>query len=202
MSGGLVVTLDTAALVRLGNQIGAVGAGAPLALARALNHTGDKAKTSMTRALTAQTGLKRRVIVKALRVNKAGAGALTYTIKSAGGNVGLKYFGARETRAGVSSAPWNQRSIYPHTFMKAGWWPKRVTKSNWNGQVFERVGSKTQTEHGTKGRGGMDRFVKAKSGLFIPTEMVTGVSATAFNAAVEANLPARLEHELGRLMGG
>jgi hypothetical protein len=193
MSGGLHVTLDAASIARLGNQIGAAGARAPLALARAINHTGDKAKTRMTRALTVQTGLKRQTIVKALRVNKAGGGGLTYTIRSAGGDIGLKYFGARETRTGVSAAPWGARSIYPHTFMKAGWWPKRVTKGNWNGHVFERAGSRTNS--------GMDRFQKVKSGVFIPEEMVKGATATAFNSTVAAELPGRLEHELSRIIG-
>ncbi|QGY01488.1 hypothetical protein MMSR116_05910 [Methylobacterium mesophilicum SR1.6/6] len=200
--GGLFVTLDASALARLGNQIGAAGKGAPLALARAINHTGAKARTQMVRALVPQTGLKRKTIVKALRESKASAGSLTYAIKSHGGNIRLKHFGARETRQGVSAAPWGQRSVYAHTFMKAGWWPNRVTKGNWNGQVFERVGSKTQTQHGTKGRGGMDRFTVVRSGLFIPDEMVQGASAAAFNATAATDLPARLEHELGRILGG
>ena len=200
--GGLFVTLDASALARLGNQIGAAGQAAPMALARAINHTGAKARTQMVRALVPQTGLKRRTIVKALKESKASAGALTYAIKSHGGNIRLKHFGARETRQGVSAAPWGKRSVYAHTFMKAGWWPKRVTKGNWNGQVFERAGSKTQTEHLTKGRGNMDRFTLVRSGLFIPDEMVQGASAAAFNATAAADLPARLEHELGRILGG
>lgn len=194
MSGGLFVTLDASALERLGNQIGAAGKGAPLALARAINHTGAKARTQMIRALVPQTGLKRRVIVKALRESKASPGALTYAIRSHGGNVRLKYFGARETRQGVSAAPWGHRSVYAHTFMKAGWWPTRVTKNNWNGQVFERAGSKTAS--------GMARFEVVRSGLFIPDEMVQGASAAAFNATAASDLPARLEHELGRILGG
>ncbi len=201
MSGGLFVTLDASALARLGNQIGAAGKNAPVALARAINHTGAKARTQMVRALVPQTGLKRKTIVKALRENKASAGALTYTIKSHGGNIRLKHFGARETRVGVSAAPWGRRSVYAHTFMKAGWWPTRITKGNWNGQVFERVGSKTTTQHGTKGYRGMDRFTVVRSGLFIPDEMVQGASAAAFNSAAAADLPARLEHELGRILG-
>ncbi|GJD65163.1 phage tail protein [Methylobacterium frigidaeris] len=194
MSGGLIVTLDAAAIARLGNQIAAAGAQARPALARAINHTGDKAKTQMTRALVPQTGLKRRTIVKALRVDKAGKGGLTYTIRSKGGNIRLKHFGARETSTGVSAAPWSKRSIYPSTFMKAGWWPKRVVKPNWNGQVFERVGSRTNS--------GMDRFEVKRSGLYIPDEMVQGASRTAFEAAVERDLPDRLAHELGRVLGG
>lgn len=202
MSGGLFVTLDATALARLGNQIGAAGKNAPVALARAINHTGAKAKTQMVRALVPQTGLKRRTIVKALRENKAGPGALTYTINVHGGNIRLKYFGARETRQGVSAAPWGKRDIWAHTFMKAGWWPSRVTKGNWNGQVFERAGSKTQTQHDTKGHGGMDRFTVVRSGLFLPDEMVQGASAAAFNSTAAADLPARLEHELARILGG
>lgn len=194
MSGGLFVTLDASALERLGNQIGAAGKGAPLALARAINHTGAKARTQMIRALVPQTGLKRKTIVKALRESKAGSGGLTYAIRSHGGNIRLKHFGARETRAGVSAAPWGKRAVYAHTFIKAGFWPTRVGKSNWNGQVFERVGSKTKT--------GMDRFQVVRSGLFIPDEMVQGASAAAFNTTAAADLPARLEHELGRILGG
>ncbi len=194
MTGGLVVTLDAAALARLGNQIAAAGAQAKPALARAINHTGDKAKTQMTRALVPQTGLKRRTIVKALRVDKAGKGGLTYTIRSKGGNIRLKYFAPRETAQGVSAAPWNKRGIYPHTFLKAGWWPRRVVKPNWNGQVFERLTSKTNS--------GLDRFEVKKSGLYLPDEMVQGASRTAFEAAVARDLPDRLAHELGRVLGG
>lgn len=193
MSGGLVVTLDAASIHRLGNQIAAAGARAPMALARAINHTGNKAKTQMVRALTAQTGLKRKVIARALVVSPASAGALTYTIRSRGGNVALKYFGARETAKGVSAAPWNARSVYAHTFMKAGWWPHRVAKGNWNGQVFERAGSSTNS--------GIDRFVKVKSGLYIPEEMVKGATAAAFSRTAETDLPDRLAHELARVLG-
>lgn len=190
---GLFVSLDASAIARLGNQIGAAGKNAPLALARAINHTGAKARTQMVRALVPQTGLKRKTIIKALRENKASAGSLTYAIKSHGGNIRLKHFGARETRQGVSAAPWGRRAVYAHTFMKAGWWPNRVVKSNWNGQVLERVGSKTST--------GKDRFQVVRSGLFIPDEMVQGASAAAFNSTAAADLPARLEHELGRMLG-
>lgn len=194
MNAGLFVKLDASALERLGNQIGALGDKAELGIARAINHTGAKARTQMIRALVPQTGLKRRVIVKALREHKASPGGLVYEIRSHGGDVRLKYFGARETARGVSAAPWSKRSIYPHTFMKAGWWPGRVVKPNWNGQVFERLGSKTSS--------GMDRFHVVRSGLFIPDEMVSGASAAAFNSMAARDLPARLEHELGRMLGG
>ena len=198
---GLFFSLDTSAIARLGNQISAAGAKAPLALARAINHTGGKAKTQMVRELTKQTGLKRGVIFRALKPMNASAGSLTYTITSRGGNVSLKYFGARETRPGVSAAPWNRRQVYFGAFMKAGWWPKRVSKGNWHGQVFRRTGGVTKNARDGSSRK-MDKFEKVRSGLFIPHEMVTGATAAAFHREVEASLPGRLSHELGRVLGG
>lgn len=193
MSGGLFVQLDGSAIGRLGDRFAAAAHHSTVALARAVNHTGSKARTQMIRALVPQTGLKRKTIVKALREHKAGGGGLRYEIRSHGGDIRLKYFGPRETAKGVSAAPWNARHVYAHTFMKAGWWPRRVVKANWNGQVFSRAGSSTNS--------GMDRFHVERSGLFIPDEMVQGASASAFNRTAASELPARVEHELGRILG-
>lgn len=196
MSGGnaLTIKVDTAALSGLAGKLAAAGNKAPQALARAINHTGDKAKTAMGRALVKQTGLKYATMNRALRPLSATAGSLTYTIKARGGNVSLRYFKPKETRPGVTAAPWNRRRLYAGTFMKAGWWPRRVTKPGWHGQVFARTGDKTET--------GMDKFQKQRSGLFIPREMVTGKSRQAFDDTVATNLPGRLAHELGRVFGG
>ena len=192
----LVVQVDAEQLARMANMIGALGKNAGPAIARAVNHTGDKARTQMIRALTVQTGLQRKTIVKALRVTKASAtkGSMEYRIDSAGGNVSLKYFGARETRAGVSAAPWGARRVFAGTFMRAGWWPERVDKPKWHGQVFRRTGGTSKT--------GMDAFEKVRSGLFIPGEMVQGATGEAFRAVVDRDLPDRLGHELMRAMGG
>ena len=186
----LVVKIDAEQLKRLANVLGALGKDAPAAIARAVNHTGDKARTQMIRTLTAQTGLKRKVIVKALRVTRASAakGTMEYRIDSAGGNVSLKYFGARETRVGVSAAPWGARRVYAGTFMKGGRFPNRVAL-DLNGQVFKRGGA------------GRMPIVKQKSGLFIPAEMVKGATADAFTEAVDRDLPDRLAHEIARALG-
>ncbi|WP_018261349.1 hypothetical protein [Methylobacterium sp. WSM2598] len=197
----LSIRLDTAPLARFGNGLAAAGAKAPLVLARAANHTGDKAKTATARALVPQTGLPRTTIGKALKVTKASPGALVYRTDAKGGDIRLKYFKARETRPGVSAAPWSRRQVFAHTFMRAGWWPHRVAKPNWNGQVFERAGSKTTTQHATKGKGGMDRFVVVRAGLYLPDEMVRGASVAAWRAVVDRDLEARVAHELGRVLG-
>lgn len=182
---GLEVKISAAGLVKLETQIRAAGRKAPIAIMRAINHTGDKATTAMTRALTTQTGLKRQVIVRALKKARAAPGG-SYVIRSAGGDVSLKYFGARETRSGVSAMPHGARRVFAGTFIKGALFPNRVAL-NKGGQVFARTGSKRLP------------IVVVKSGLFIPAEMVSGETAATFYAVVDAELPARLEHELGRL---
>ena len=148
---------------------------------RALNHTGAKAKTAVTRALTQQTGLKRKVIVRALKVGKASAGRLSYSIEASGGDISLKYFGARETLRGVSAAPFGQRQIFAGTFIKGGRFPGRVDIGK-GGHVFSRIG---------KGR----KFERRDSGVYIPKELVTGATADAFKTAAE-ELTRRIAHEM------
>jgi hypothetical protein len=114
---------------------------------------------------------------------------MQYALMSRGGNVALKYFGARETRAGVSAAPWNQRRVFGGMFIKGGRFPNRVGL-DLGGQVFARTG---------KGRVPIE---KQKSGLFIPKEMISGATAQEFLSAVKAILPLRLQHEIAAILGG
>ncbi len=159
------------------------------AIRRAVNHTGKKADTQVVRMLRVQTGLKRKVIRKAVHRRPALAGGLTYVLQAAGGNVGLKYFGAHETKRGVSAAPWGKRRVYVGAFIKGGLFPKRVAIKRYRGAVLYR-------------HDGASRLpIKAeKSGLFIPQEMVTGATAAAFKATVRVALPIRLAHEIGRIL--
>jgi len=157
---------------------------------RAVNRTGDMAKTQVIRALTRQTGLKRAVIVRAVTVTRANFDSLNYVMRTTGGDIALKYFSPRETRRGVSAMPFGGRKVFPGTFMKGGRFPNRVTVARFKGHVFERVGE--------------ERFpvVLQNSGVVIPAEMVTGATASAFEQSVATNLPRRVEHELKRLVGG
>ncbi|MEW6121635.1 MAG: hypothetical protein AB1698_03420 [Pseudomonadota bacterium] len=194
MAYRLQITSD-GILARFANQLAAVGeVKANQALQRAISHTGDKAKTQVIRALTKQTGLKRDVIVRAVHFRKPSYKDLRYVMTSRGGDISLKYFSPRETAKGVSAAPFGRRSIRPGTFMKAGWWPGRVQKDNWNDQVFSRTGRKTPS--------GMDQFQKETSGVVIPDEMVKGMTLAAWRTVAERDLANRVGHELGRLLGG
>lgn len=185
--------VDASKFVRLADVFAAAPRKAPKAIGRAVNRTGDMARTQVVRTLTTQTGLKRPVIVKAVKRDRAGgmaAGGLVYRLKSRGGNVSLKYFGARETRKGVSAAPWNKRRVFASTFLKGGRFPKRVKLRIGKGHVFARAGASRLP------------IEKKRSGLFIPTEMVTGATASAFMSTVRTVLPVRLRHELGAILGG
>ena len=86
--------------------------------------------------------------------------------------------------------------VFAGTFMKAGRFPKRVDKPNWNGQVFRRAGGSTGA--------GKDKLEKVRSAAFyLPDQLVSGASAEAFRQVVElSDLPARLDHELRRVISG
>mgnify|MGYP003383607702 CR=1 FL=1 len=184
----ITVTMDGVAS-RYAAQLDKLGAGeAKVALARALKHTGDKAKTQVVRALTAQTGLKRQVLVRAVKPKMVGQ--LTFQLETKGGDVSLKFFGAKETRKGVSAAPWGARRIYAGTFTKGGLFPKRTPLSKGGGHVFQRTG---------KGRLPISRV---KSGLYIPTEMLKGQTVAAWEQVIRSDLAPRVEHEVARMLPG
>jgi hypothetical protein len=186
----ITIQADASALARLGNAFAAAGAQAPHAIRRALNRTGDKTRTQVKRVLVAQTGLKAGVIGRAVKTRRASYGGLAYVIYSRGGNISLKYFGARETRAGVSAAPWGQRRVFAGTFIKGGRFPRRVPLRRLNGHVFKRVG------------GARLPIAKQKSGLFIPEEMVSGATAQTFYDTAGRELAADVAHELYAILAG
>ncbi|WP_439604512.1 hypothetical protein [Shinella sp.] len=191
---------DISGMRRLDNAMGRLSSGQKtVALQRAVNHVGGKARTQVIRALTKQTGLKRRTIVKAIRVNKAylgstngvsDGGSLDYVMSAQGGDIALKFFSPRETRRGVLASPFGKRKLFAKTFIKGGRFPKRVTAKGLHGHVYERLGS---------GRGPLQL---EDSGVIIPAEMIKGATAAAFFKTVEADLPRRAMHEINRLVGG
>lgn len=159
------------------------------ALNRAVNRAGDMSRTQVRRVLPGQTGLPRATIVKAVRVIRSQPFTLAYTMTAQGGDVALKFFGARETRKGVSAAPFGKRQVFAGTFIRGGRFPNR-SGTVFHGHVMERTGPA--------------RFpIKVvKSGVVIPTEMVSGETARAFQSTVSRVLPHRVAHEIRRLTGG
>ncbi len=156
---------------------------------RAINRTGEMARTQVVKTLAAQTGLTQKVVRMAVKPKRANYDSLAYTMTSTGGEVRLKYFKPRETRKGVTAAPFGKRQLFPGTFMKGGLFPGRVAIARFAGNVFERDGS--------------SKFPVAvvKSKVIIPAEMVDGATAAAFRSTVAEQLPRRFAHELRRATG-
>lgn len=177
VSGGLEIKIDVTKLAAFAAHLHDAKSKLPKALAQAVMKIGPEATSQMKRVLPAQTGLKFKTINKALKGRGAGS---VYTISSEGGDIRLKFFGARETAKGVTAAPWNSRRLYPATFIRSGWWPKRG-KPVAGGQVMQRMG---QSKYPIKG---------VRSGLFIPEEMVKGNSAVVFYGTVDAKLAPAVE---------
>lgn len=192
MSAGLTVNWQHDQMRILGNAFAALGEKKTHdALRRALNHSGDKAKTQVIRALTTQTGLKRKVIVKAVKAFRANYGRLSYEMKTQGGDIRLKYFGAKEGGGGVTANPWGKQHFYAGVFIKSGRKPRRASKLL-GGHAYRNVS-------GGKWGGTIE---VARSGLFIPEEMVKGATESAFYASVDSTLPERIAHEVYRLLPG
>ncbi len=184
----LEVGVDVSEILKTGVRLKSAGKNMPTAIMRALNHTGRKTRTVMIRSLVKQTGLKRKTIVEALKKKGAAVGSPSFVIKSRGGDISLKYFKPRETRKGVSAAPWGKRRLYLGTFLKGGFYPDHRITLKMGGHVFNRVG---------KNRVPIEL---QKSGVVIPAEMISGATEAAFNATTERDLPKRFEHELARLI--
>lgn len=182
---------DVAGLKRLENAMAMLSSDKlQHALRRAVNHTGDKAKTQVIRALAKQTGLRQKTIRKAIKVRRANYDSLEYVLTTRGGDIALKYFSARETRHGVKAKPFGEWQTFADTFMKGGRFPKRVEAKGLNGHVYKRVGPKRLP------------IEIQDSGVIIPAEMLKGATAEAFTKVVNNSLPSRVMHEMSRLAPG
>lgn len=183
--------VDVKGLQRFENMLGALGADAPKAVNRAINRTGDMARTQVVRTLAKQTGLPQKTIRKSVKVKRSSWADLEYRLKSAGGDVSLKYFKKRETDDGVRAYLGQARGWdwFAESFFRGGRWPGPRKEISWShGHVFVRAGGRTDLE-------------KVTSGVFIPVEMVEGATARAFEATVAQTLPRRLDHEISRILG-
>jgi hypothetical protein len=196
----IVIKVEFDGAKELSNMLAAAGVKAPQAIRRAINHTGDKAKTAMARALAKQTGLKVSVTKRALKPLRAsdgsatgfvpGKGSLEYVLRCKGGDVSLKYFRPIERGGGVYARPWGVQRFYPGAFMKSGPRGKRILNPKFHGHVMENIA-------GGAWRG---KIKIVRSGVFLAAEMVKGDSAAAFHKVVESDLLPRVRHELLRVL--
>ena len=171
------MTVDVRGLTAFAAKLQAADKNIQPGLDKIVASVGPEATSQMKRVLPGQTGLKFKTINAALKGAMAGS---RYEIKSKGGDIRLRFFNARETAKGVTAAPWNQRRLYPATFIRSGWWPNRKRPVS-GGNVMRRTSAKKYP------------IEQVRSGLFIPTEMVTGKSAVVFYGTVDARLGPAVE---------
>lgn len=178
MSASVGISIQWQGLAEIRQMLERAAKISPQAVSMAINRTIERARTDVTRALVKQTGLRFGVIRQATSLLRASPATLTAEIRARGGYTSLKEFGARQTKKGVSAAPWGRRQVFDHSFIV----------KRYGGHVYKREGAK--------------RFpIRKLYGPAIPVEMVKGQSKAAFLRAVENELPKRLDHELGRLFG-
>ena len=166
-------------LISLENTLKQIGNQAPHAIRRAVNHTGDKVTTKVTRALAKQTGVKYGAVKKALYIRRATYGRATYIIGTRGGYIPLKEFDARQTRDGVAATVWGKRRVFPHSFIIP----------SFGGNVFVRMGKDRKP-------------IRRMWGPALPNELVKAETAAMFQNTVAAELPARVVHEVSAILDG
>ncbi len=186
----LVVTwADVRGFNRFHDQVRQIESQFPKAIPRLMNQVGRRAKTKVIRSLTKQTGLSREVIVRAVKEKAAFTGDLHYDLRTRGGNVRLKYLRPQETTEGVVAYPFSQRTLYPRTFMRGGEFPDRKVVPEFDGHVMFR--NRSSGRH----------YTFARSGVYIPEQMVEGMALEAWQSEVRTTLPARLDALIAKLLG-
>ena len=177
-------------LTRWGNQIAALGDGqARAAIARAVNRTTRSAHGKVIRATAKMMSLPIKRVQKSVYMKLAahqGTGPIQGIIGATGAPLSLKYFGAKQFSWGVRAKVFGQFERFPHAFIWAG--TPNSGKAVGSGHVFKRIGSRSLP-------------IERLFGPSIPAALIEGEAAYQFTSTAESMLPARITHELGRLLG-
>lgn len=91
----------------------------PKAAARALNRTAVTIRKESVRAIAQHMGMKQKPVRDRTRIQRAQPkpAGLTAVLTFRGRAFNLIRFKARQTKRGVSAAPFGARKIFPHTFI-------------------------------------------------------------------------------------
>lgn len=178
----ITITVKGSGLPKFEEAVEALGsAKATRAYRSALNTTGKKVFTETKRAVAKQMGASQARVVKYghLRRKPAMGNDLQTSIDSKGGYIPLKDFAARQTRPGVTAAPWGQRRLFKSTFIV----PKL------GGQVFKRTSGKRLP-------------IETLWGPAVPKELVKDESKAAFERIAADVLPRETRRLLKLLTSG
>jgi len=146
------------------------------AMRRAVNRAGDSARTKVKRQVAKQMGLPQKRTVANIDTTRADYSSLSYTIIGKRRFILLTEFKARQTRRGVSAAPWANRSLFRGAFFAYG-------KSS----VFRRVG-------GERGP------IKSLWGGSVHRELARDKTPLTFSSTAMEVVANRLVHEISRLI--
>jgi hypothetical protein len=182
------------AILSLYTKLERVSEEGPAALAGALNAAGQSLRAKTVLAEAKQAGLPGDTLDRAQQTIAAEPGRLTFTIVAHGGNIRLKYFGAREGGGGVSAAPWGKQRFYPGAFVTSGRAPGRAPAAPLHLQVYTPLG-------GGARRSWWRKIEVDRSGLFLPTELTRGETARTFEAGAPEALRGLLTRIAGMLEG-
>lgn len=178
------------------NQLSALGAGkARVAMARAVNHAGNKAYTRVIQALLKQTSAPRAVVRAAVKKRHAahkGDGAIEFVIYSRGSELPLRMFAPKQFTFGVRAKVWGRMQRFESAFINAGRWNSGNAIAG--GHVFVRTG-------GFNPASGRNNAIEKMYGPSIPKELALGETAETFQQVSRAEVEKRLRHELGRMLG-
>lgn len=170
---------------RLANMLAAAGSGqARMAMARALNHEGDKGRTLVKRELVTSTGVKYSMIVRGLSTHRATGARLQYELRQKGNETNIGLFQAVQRKSGVSAAPWNVRRVFGAKGRASFFLPNG--KGGSTPLVFIR-------------KGGSRHPIEPLFGPNIAREIVKNKPKAAWES-VPISLADRIAHELSRMI--
>lgn len=166
-----------------------------LAIARAINHTLAKAKTAASRDIRSEYNVKAKELKSALAINKAKRTWLEGMLIATGKPLPLIAFGARQTRRGVTVDVMGKRERLPSAFIG--------TMASGHRGVFARgkyQGYKFQWREKRIKKQGNDLAINELTTTSVPKMMQNNAVLTALQKGLEQDFPARLEHEVSRLL--
>lgn len=189
MTNRIIIKAVDSKLASYSNMLAAVGNGAGRkAMARAVNRTTNTVQGRVIRAVAKQSSIPVKIVRRAIKKRLAshkGSGPLQGEVFATGSPLSLKYFNARQFSWGVRAKIRGKTERFPGMFIFGGTF--RSGKAVANGHVFQRTTANSKP-------------IEKQVGPSIPEEMVRDESLRQFETTVQSMLPARIAHELGRIL--
>lgn len=188
-AGGVRIEFADQELTRFSNMLGALGEGqARTAMARAVNRVTTSVRSRVIREIAKNTSIPRkqlnRLVTKRLASPK-GKGPIFGIVAGSGKDIGLKWFGAKQFSWGVRAKIDGEWRRFPHMFIFAGKW--NSGKVVGGGQVFLRDGSASTP-------------ITKQNGPPISAQMLSSTILSVYETTAREMLPARVMHEISRLL--